>query len=295
MPASIRLVSGEKTLTKDTDYTQTIDTDQNGITTLVIALKSSYLSVEDNQNKEIVLYCNATVNDHVSLADDGNDNVVKLDYSYDPTDPTKTEEIEKKATVYSFGIEVEKFDGDSDSAQKVKLSGAQFELYKETTKGCSAAQALSQEPYRTVQETGANGIADFKGLDAGTYYLKEVKAPHGYSLLMNPIKVEIIPSSISAANEEAEVIDSGAFTVKVNGTLVPAEGADGITRILDAANREGTVVVAAANHKGFSLPMTGGAGIAVILLISLSGLAVITCVYLRGGRGKDTGANGHLA
>ena len=295
MPASIRLVSGEKTLTKDTDYTQTIDTDQNGITTLVIALKSSYLSVEDNQNKEIVLYCNATVNDHVSLADDGNDNVVKLDYSYDPTDPTKTEEIEKKATVYSFGIEVEKFDGDSDSAQKVKLSGAQFELYKETTKGCSAAQALSQEPYRTVQETGANGIADFKGLDAGTYYLKEVKAPHGYSLLMNPIKVEIIPSSISAANEEAEVIDSGAFTVKVNGTLVPAEGVDGITRILDAANREGTVVVAAANHKGFSLPMTGGTGIAVILLISLSGLAVITCVYLRGGRGKDTGANGHLA
>ena len=295
MPASIRLVSGEKTLTKDTDYTQTIDTDQNGITTLVIALKSSYLSVEDNQNKEIVLYCNATVNDHVSLADDGNDNVVKLDYSYDPTDPTKTEEIEKKATVYSFGIEVEKFDGDSDSAQKVKLSGAQFELYKETTKGCSAAQALSQEPYRTVQETGANGIADFKGLDAGTYYLKEVKAPHGYSLLMNPIKVEIIPSSISAANEEAEVIDSGEFTVKVNGTLVPAEGADGITRILDAANREGTVVVAAANHKGFSLPMTGGTGIAVILLISLSGLAVITCVYLRGGRGKDTGANGHLA
>ena len=112
---------------------------------------------------------------------------------------------------------------------------------------------------------------------------------------MNPIKVEIIPSSISAANEEAEVIDSGAFTVKVNGTLVPAEGVDGITRILDAANREGTVVVAAANHKGFSLPMTGGAGIAVILLISLSGLAVITCVYLRGGRGKDTGANGHLA
>ena len=287
--SSVTLTSGETTLRKDTDYTQTAVTDSDGITTLTISFAAGYLQVEDNQNKEIVLSYDAVVNDSVSLAEDGNENVVTLTYSYDPTDPEDTKEVEDDARVYSFGIQVEKFDGDSDSAQKVKLEGAEFALFKETEKGCTASQALSQEPYRSVGVTNENGLLDFKGLDAGTYYLKEVKAPDGYSLLMNPIKVEIIPTSTEGANG-AEVISSGSFTAKVNGTEVSAEGSDGTSRILNAAHREGTVVVSAANHRGFSLPSTGGSGIILILILSAAGLAAVTFFYVKGSRNRRDGS-----
>ena len=287
--STVTLSTSETPLRKDTDYTQTVTTDSNGVTTLTINFAGSYLQVEDNQNKEIVLSYNAVVNDSVSLAANGNENVVTLYYSYDPTDLTDTNEIDDQAKVYSFGIQVEKFDGDSDSAQKVKLEGAEFALFKETEKGCTASQALSQEPYRSVGVTDENGLLDFKGLDAGTYYLKEVKAPDGYSLLMNPIKVEIIPASTAGTNG-AEVISSGSFTAKVNGTVVSAEGTDGTSRILNAANREGTVVVSAANHRGFSLPSTGGSGIIVILILSAAGLAAVSFFIVKGGRNRHEGS-----
>ena len=283
-PATVQLTSGETTLTKDTDYTQSIATDEDGITTLTVRLTKSYLEVESHRNKEIVLAYSAAVNDSVSLAADGNENIVTLHYSYDPTNPDDTKEVEDEAKVYSFGIEIEKFNGDSDNAQKEKLAGAEFALYKETTKGCSASEALSQEPYRAVGVTNENGLLDFKALDAGTYYLKEVKAPDGYGLLMNPIKVEIIPASSEGTNG-AEVISSGSFTAKVNGVTVSGTGSEGVSRILNAANREGTVVVSAANHHGFSLPSTGGTGIVLILVISLAGLITVTGLYLRGDRG----------
>ena len=284
-PATVRLTNGEDPLTKDTDYTQTCSTDSDGITTLTISLAGSYLEVPAHQNTELVLSYSATVNSNVSLADNGNQNVVTLDYSYDPADPDDTSQVQDDAVVYSFGIEVEKFDGDSE--QKTKLSGAQFELYKEADEGTAAA-SLSQAPYRPAGQTGDNGIVDFKGLDAGTYYLKEVKAPHGYSLLMNPIKVEIIPDSSQGANEQAQVINSGSFTVKVNGqTVSKDETSGGVTRILNETGREETVIVAAANHKGFSLPSTGGTGIILILLASAAGLVLVTLLFVRGDRKRN--------
>ena len=282
-PATVKLMSGENDLVKDTDYTQSISTDADGITTLTLRLTRSYLEVESHRNKELVLSYSVAVNDSVSLAADGNKNVVTLHYSYDPTDPDDTKKIEKEAKVYSFGIQVEKFNGDSDAAQKEKLAGAEFALFKETTKGCSASEALSQEPCRAVGVTDENGVLDFKALDAGTYYLKEVKAPDGYSLLMNPIKIEIIPAASQGTNG-AEVINSGSFTAKVNGVTVPETGSEGVSRILNVANREGTVVVSAANHHGFSLPSTGGTGIVLLLVISFAGLMIVTSLYLRGDR-----------
>lgn len=285
--SSIRLEMDHDPLVCGEDYSQEIGIDDTtGVTTITIDLSGAYLSNAEHHNQELILSFSAVVNDLVSLADNGNENTVTLNYSYDPNHPDDTNQIDDEAVVYSFGIEVEKFDGDSDAQTKTMLQGAEFALFKETSKGCSAASALAQEPYREVGVTDENGILDFRGLDAGTYYLKEVKAPDGYSLLMNPIKIEIIPSP-DGSGKEPNKLTSPDYLAKVNGTEVTAGSSAGTSRILSASNREETVVVSAANHHGFTLPNTGGRGIVLILVISAAGLITATFLYVKGGRDKN--------
>lgn len=275
------------------DYTQDIKTGTDGSTILTIDLTGNYLKNTGHHNKELVLSYNCEVNDDASLADEGNENTVTLDYTYDPQNPEDTKKKEDEAKVYTFGIEIEKFDGDSDGA-KTKLEGAQFALYQEETKDEGAEAALSHAPCRDIGVTDKNGIVDFKGLDAGTYYLKEVKAPDHYSLLVNPIKIEIIPTKEEGSGE-AEMIADGTFIAKINGKAVKEGSTAGVSRILNAAQREGTVVVAAANHKGFTLPMSGGRGIALILFTSAAGLMVVTFFFMRGNRKDEKQRGAHKA
>ncbi len=277
---TVSLKAGDQTLINNTDYTQSLKVGDGGQTVLTINMTASFLENASNHNKDLSLTYTASVNDDASLSDDGNDNVVQLAYSYDPADPENTKTVEDDATVYTFGIQIEKFNGDKDGQTKEKLSGAQFALYKEKTKGGTAAEALSQDACRPVGVTDKNGALSFQGLDAGTYYLKEVKAPSGYSLLTKPIKVQIIPTSTAA--EGAEVITGGGFTAKVNDVAVTDATTEGTSRILTQDNREGTVIVSAANHKGFSLPMTGGSGITLILMIAAAGLLAVTVFFVKG-------------
>ena len=120
--------------------------------------------------------------------------------------------------------------------------------------------------------TDENGILNFPKIDAGTYYLKETKSPVGYTLLANPIKVEII------ADVNAEGKATGTFTLKVDGNDITAE--DGVfTTQLDKEN--GTAIIAVENQKGFTLPSTGGMGITIFLTIGGLGILGISVVMMK--------------
>ena len=91
-----------------------------------------------------------------------------------------------------------------------------------------------------------NGRIDIEGLKAGTYYLKETKAPDGYNLLK---KVQII-----------EIGEDGS--IKLNGDAITGD-------------------VKVMNNSGIELPSTGGMGttliyLAGIVLVVLSGYVLIS-------------------
>lgn len=80
---------------------------------------------------------------------------------------------------YIFNIKVQKF---TDEVEDNKaLAGAEFELWNSDM----------TEKIQNAVATGDDGTLTFDKLDEGVYYLKETKAPNGYTLLANPIKVEI--------------------------------------------------------------------------------------------------------
>ena len=60
----------------------------------------------------------------------------------------------------------------STQGSSVKLKGASFELYADANKTDKVGAAT----------TNANGSATFTGLEPGTYYLKETKAPTGFAI-----------------------------------------------------------------------------------------------------------------
>lgn len=227
----------QKTLIKDTDYDLTITNKEDKTTTIRISLHSDIIA--DNPGAIVVTY-SATVNKNAIIGSDGNKNEVEVVYSNGPNSQTTGSTTENK--VYSFAIKVDKKGEDG------ALAGAEFELY--TNQECSKVAS-----YNTLEakSTDEEGHLTFSNLEAGTYYLKETKAPKGYTLLTTPVKIVI--SKIK--NPEKEY----SYVYSINNELTT-------TNIVD----DGIVIVGITNHKGFSLPATGGMG---TYLFTIGGLVIM--------------------
>ena len=140
-----------------------------------------------------------------------------------------------------------------------------------------------------IVTSDANGKAQFPRLDAGDYWIKEVKSPAGYTLLVNPIHVKI---GVATDQATGKVTSGDISTLKIDDVAVAGvttAKTDHTSYIVStAASTEGTsgatngeLVVAIENHKGFTLPATGGAGIILLLSIAASGILVITAMLMK--------------
>lgn len=250
----VHTVGAKTSLQKDEDYTLTIEGQ-----TITVTLASKYVLANPGQKIEITYV--ATVNDK-SLTKDRENNSVHIVYSNNPADSNRTvTTVDKVVYVYNFDIVIDKVDG----ADNKKLEGAQFALYKETGYVDLYYQwydenhenpntfGWSTEADRTIVKTDKNGVASFKGLVPGTYYLQEIKAPDGYNTLDKPVKVEIT----------ATYDDNGNITT--NAT--PNE-----------QNNHYEVTSTITNNKGTVLPSTGGIGTTIFYVVG--GLLMVGAAIL---------------
>ena len=238
----VHTVGAKTSLQKDEDYTLTIEGQ-----TITVTLKSKYVLANPGQKIEITYV--ATVNDK-SLTKDRENNSVHIVYSNNPADSNSTvTTVDKVVYVYNFDIVIDKVDG----ADNKKLEGAQFALYKETGYVDLYYQwydenhenpntfGWSTEADRTIVKTDKNGVASFKGLVPGTYYLQEIKAPDGYNTLDKPVKVEI------------------TATYDENGNIT--------TNATQNEQKHYQVTSTITNNKGTVLPSTGGIGTTIFYVV----------------------------
>ncbi len=249
----VHTVGAKTSLQKDEDYTLTIEGQ-----TITVTLASKYVLANPGQKIEITYV--AAVNDK-SLTKDRENNSVHIVYSNNPADSNSTvTTVDKVVYVYNFDIVIDKVDG----ADNKKLEGAQFALYKETGYVDLYYQwydenhenpntfGWSTEADRTIVKTDKNGVASFKGLVPGTYYLQEIKAPDGYNTLDKPVKVEI------------------TATYDENGNIT--------TNATQNEQKHYQVTSTITNNKGTVLPSTGGIGTTIFYVVG--GLLMVGAAIL---------------
>ena len=208
-------------------------------------------------NDQIVVSYTATLNENAVVGLPGNPNESKLSYgdkgdeSHTPSGTTPPSET----TTYTWDMDVLKYANGDESkvlkdAEFVLLNSAKDKVATVVNGKLTGWVAVPAAvdgtitwPANTVLTTDANGKIAIDGLDADTYYLREVKAPAGYNKQKEDTKVEI----------------TGATTVE--GKLTYS-----------------TVVAKVNNQTGTELPSTGGMG--TTLFYVLGSVLVVGAVVL---------------
>ena len=192
-----------------------------------------------NEGDTIIVTYNATIADSAVTTGSGTNTVV-LNYSNDPSHPENTvPSTPDITTVYVYDLVIDKYDGTTND----KLAGAVFEISK--TSGGTAIQLVTTttaNTYRvaTAEEiTGGNtitqvvtpstGLITILGLDADTYYVKEVAPPLGYNGIDTPIEV-VITASGTTVTYTVDGTEQADHTVEVEnnaGVTLPTTGSVG--------------------------------------------------------------------
>lgn len=199
----------------------------------------------------------AQVNENAEIADEANVNKAKVEYgtnSHTEYDTTETYVWKMNIVKYTMEQETEK-----------KLAGATFQLSRDAA-GAHVIKLVkvNDTTYRLALPTETEGVVDtittgetgelvINGLADGTYYLTETKAPRGYNLLREPVKVKIDHTTAngkltetSFVADQTETDTSGVVKVENNaGAELPSTGGIGTTAfyVLGSAMALGAVIL----------------------------------------------------
>lgn len=231
----------------DVSYDQ--ENGNNLLTVTFYDLKSSGATVTPN-SKIVVTYTaklDPAKAKKVVVGGEGNENTVKLIYSNNPGHDGKGESVPDTVRDYTYALKLVKEDSaDSD----VKLSGVKFTIQATGADEGTGIQYVQEDGSfgDTAYEftTDDKGEISVKGLDAGTYTVKETHTLDGYNTLSD-FTFTITATGLDQ-NEGANALQ---VTTSKNGSDLVA------TPSFDS----GTVTLTVQNKKGSGLPLTGLNGV----------------------------------
>ena len=245
-PDSVVIKSNNNTYDTTIDPSKyTITESQNSFVVKIPDVKTCAEGLDLNDGATITVTYTAHLNEkaYVNIAGGGTDNKnrVYLEYSNNPRISTSLDHTpESEVCVYTYQLNNTKYRDDDTPGNE--LAGAGFRLY--SGKDCTKEQEIKLKKnttdgtYSPYFGAGAgdemfsdeHGQFNVKGLDAGTYYLRETKTPDGYSACPDTTIV------ISATHDEHNVNLSGEsnlnnkiINIKAGGITLPSTGGIGTT------------------------------------------------------------------
>ena len=176
-------------------------------------------------------------------------------------------------------------DKDCKNEVYVKQGDTGYHVINRDSAGGTDHTGGSQPQDAVEMVSGADGQVIIIGLDQGTYWLKETKAPDGYRLLKDPIEIKIIPTYTDDRNNYIKGQGATAETLKeLQATAHIKSFYDGVTDEkdlqLETDPEQGNANLTVVNKMGSKLPVTGTPALA-ILLITGTGLMAVAVTKAR--------------
>ena len=216
-------------------------------------------------NDTVVVTYSATINGDAVVGPTGNENETWLKYG------NNGETNHGHTKTYTWKFDIFKFFTDKDSI-KQHLDGVEFVLYRKDNNTADKTEYAKfdsknkltgwteTESEATKLKTKADSNVAVEGLDAGTYFLKEVTTPTGFNSLTSDVEVQITSScnilSGATYTVKYKMADAGEFTITDDEKVVPIE-----------------------NKRGTTLPGTGGIGTTIFYVVG-GGLMVAAAILL---------------
>ena len=241
---NVEITNGNNTqVIAETNYT--LHKDASHFTLGIENVKTCAANLDLNQGATITVTYTAHLNEkaYVNTAygptTTENKNSVYLQYSNNPRINTSLDRT-PESEVYVFTYQLNNTKYKNSVADENKLEGAGFRLYSDAA--CNAAQEIklkknedgtysrdfSDNAVGVEMKSAADGTFNVKGLDAGTYYLKETSTPTGF----NTCPVTTVTINAKHTGNNVELLEGSSLKYDIvnnRGTTLPSTGGMGTT------------------------------------------------------------------